>query len=171
MIVIKYLLEYLFDEAHFSLKTDNELLIKLNDFDEELLKHKSSILTLFENIACVDFIYDINSKFNTINSTLLLREGIGLMTACYSKNEYLHGEHLVEIPNKLLCLIGVDDTEDKYNEIMSESHVTKQIILTPADKTKVEVYDNKIKINILADIKDLAEMIFFNQVVAWRMEM
>lgn len=171
LIVIKYLLEYLFDEAHFSLKTDNELLIKLNDFDEELLKHKSSILTLFENIVCVDFIYDINSKFNTINSTLLLREGIGLMTACYSKNEYLHGEHLVEIHNKLLCLIGVDDTEDKYNEIMSESHVTKQIILTPADKTKVEVYDNKIKINILADIKDLAEMIFFNQVVAWRMEM
>lgn len=54
LIVIKYLLEYLFDEAHFSLKIDNELLIKLNDFDEELLKHKSSILTLFENIACVD---------------------------------------------------------------------------------------------------------------------
>lgn len=171
LIVIKYLLEYLFDEAHFSLKTDNELLIKLNDFDEELLKHKSSILTLFENIACVDFIYDINSKFNTINSTLLLREGIGLMTACYSKNEYLHGEHLVEIPNKLLCLIGVDDTEEKYNEIMSESYITKQIVLTPSSKTKVEVYDNKIKINILADITDLAEMIFFNQVVAWRMEM
>ena len=171
MIVIKYLLEYLFDEAHFSLKTDNELLIKLNDFDEELLKHKSSILTLFENIACVDFIYDINSKFNTINSTLLLREGIGLMTACYSKNEYLHGEHLVEIPNKLLCLIGVDDTEEKYKEIMSESYITKQIVLTPSSKTKVEVYDNKIKINILADITDLAEMIFFNQVVAWRMEM
>ena len=148
-----------------------KLSVKLNDFDEELLKYKSSILTLFENIACVDFIYDINSKFNTINSTLLLREGIGLMTACYSKNEYLHGEHLVEIPNKLVCLIGVDDKEDKYNEIMSESHVAKQIILTPADKTKVEVYDNKIKINILADIKDLAEMIFFNQVVAWRMEM
>ena len=63
------------------------------------------------------------------------------------------------------------DTEDKYNEIMSEAHVTKQIILTPADETKVEVYDNKIKINILSDIKDLAEMIFFNQVVAWRMEM
>lgn len=54
---------------------------------------------------------------------------------------------------------------------MSESHVAKQIILTPSSKTKVEVYDNKIKINILADIKDLAEMIFFNQVVAWRMEM
>ncbi|WP_295093188.1 SIS domain-containing protein, partial [uncultured Catenibacterium sp.] len=118
LIVIKYLLEYLFDETHFSLKTDNELLIKLNDFDEELLKYKSSILTLFENIACVDFIYDINSKFNTINSTLLLREGIGLMTACYSKNEYLHGEHLVEIPNKLVCLIGVDDKEDKYNELI-----------------------------------------------------
>ena len=171
LIVIKYLLEYLFDEAHFSLKTDNELLIKLNDFDEELLKHKSSILTLFENIACVDFIYDINSKFNTINSTLLLREGIGLMTACYSKNEYLHGEHLVEIPNKLLCLIGVDDTEEKYNEIMRESYITKQIHLTPSSKTKVEVYDNKIKINILADITDLAEMIFFNQVGAGRMEM
>ena len=54
---------------------------------------------------------------------------------------------------------------------MSESHVAKQIILTPSSKTKVEVYDNKIQINILADIKDLAEMIFFNQVVAWRMEM
>ena len=54
---------------------------------------------------------------------------------------------------------------------MSEAHVTKQIILAPADETKVEVYDNKIKINILSDIKDLAEMIFFNQVVAWRMEM
>lgn len=93
------------------------------------------------------------------------------MTACYSKNEYLHGEHLVEIPNKLLCLIGVDDTEDKYNEIMSESHITKQIILTPSSETKIEVYDDKIKMNILTDIKDLAEMIFFNQVVAWRMEM
>ena len=70
-----------------------------------------------------------------------------------------------------MCLIGVDDTEEKYNEIMSESYITKQIVLTPSSKTKVEVYDNKIKINILADITDLAEMIFFNQVVAWRMEM
>ena len=61
LIVIKYLLEYLFDETHFSLKTNNELLIKLNDFDEELLKYKSSILTIFENIFCVEFIYDINS--------------------------------------------------------------------------------------------------------------
>ena len=103
LIVIKYLLEYLFDECCYSLKTDDELLTKLNNYDEELLKHKSSILTLFENIACVDFIYDSKSKFNAINSTLLLREGIELMTACYSKNEYLHGEHLVEIPNKLLC--------------------------------------------------------------------
>lgn len=56
LIVIKYLLEYLFDECCYSLKTDDELLTKLNNYDEELLKHKSSILTLFENIACVDFI-------------------------------------------------------------------------------------------------------------------
>lgn len=172
LIVIKYLFEFLFDECHFSLGVDvTYLLERLDDFDRELLKHKSAILNVFDKINYVDFIYDINSRFNAFNSTLLLREGLGLMTACYSKNEYLHGEHLAEIPGKLMCLIGVNDTEEKYNEIMNEVDSNKHIILTSHSETKIELYDNKIKINFVKEIKDLAEMIFFNQVVAWRMEM
>ena len=54
LIVIKYLLEYLFDETHFSLKTDNELLIKLNDFDEEIF---FDVITLF-------FEYNLQNNFN-----------------------------------------------------------------------------------------------------------
>ena len=77
-------------------------------------------------------------------------------------NKVYEGRHIGMLDNFLIKLFFEGKCLEAYK--VFGAHPDKKGV-------RFTVYDNKIKINILADITDLAEMIFFNQVVAWRMEM
>lgn len=171
LLVLNYLFNYLFEKDAFILEKNANLLInKLDELDQFLHDNKTQIMNIVKNIQCVDFIYSLESRHNAMNSTLLLREGLEMLTGCYSKNEYLHGEHLVSKEHKLMCFVGLDSEEEKYKEIMEEIECNLQLLVSSCEKTSIVSTDNKVEIKLDKDIKDLGEMVVFNQIVAWGME-
>lgn len=169
LLVLNSLFDYLFDK--FTTDIDTKTLVdKINNLEMVLYNHKDIFIDILKNICHIDFIYSIYSKHNAINSALLFREGLGLLTGCYSKNEYLHGEHLVDKKNKLICFVGLDKDEDKYKEIMQEIEYEKQILISSSNDTNINISNNMIEIKLDKSIKDLGEMVVFNQFVAWGME-
>ena len=163
--VINYLLDI--DQDNICKKINFDLLTFL---DQKLQLSKGDILNIFADKKFVDVIYASGSKFNSDNAALLLREGSGLMTNSFSENEYTHGEHLVEVKNKILCFLGTDYNGEKYNFISNEIMLNDNLIISSGKDLDIFKQGNTIRIVIPESIRHLGEMIVFNTIVAWRME-
>lgn len=158
LLVLDWVMNYLFS---INVKYQLDDIIELLDIQDEYIKKNwSARLSLFNGINCLDIITEEDSVGTGLNTSLLFREGLGIMANTFTVNEYYHGEHLVNNKNKLtvfLDVISSDETKHYIKDIESINNndyifVDYSLIFNDQNYQKY------------LELKPILQMAFFNRI-------
>lgn len=159
LLVLDWITNYLFNiEVEYEMKD----VIKLLDFqDEYIIKNWLTSLPFSNDFDSLDIITEEDSVGTGLNTSLLFREGLGVMSNTFTINEYYHGEHLVNNKNKLTVFLDVlSSEEDKHYMTVIESINNNDYLFV--DYSFIYQGDNYEK---YLKLKPVIHMAFFNRIV------
>lgn len=147
-------------------RSSDDAISLLNTQDTYIKDNWDDLYKQFKDIDSVDFITHAFNSGSGYNSSLLFREGLGIMANTFTINEYYHGEHLVQNKNKLTIFIDVEPhQEDK--EIMEKiEHINQHKSLFINYKDIYNEEDYKTYLNL----KPVVHMALFNRIAQYLME-
>lgn len=129
--------------------------------DEYITSNWDNVFNVFEEVTSIDFITHADHVGTGRNTTLLCREGLGVMTNTFTINEYYHGEHLVNNNNKLTVFIDVYP-EDEDKAIMQDIEAVNNnnyLFINYKEMYGETTYEN------YTHVKPIVQMALFNRIV------
>lgn len=159
LLLLDWILSYLFDKSVEY--TQKDVVRSLANQDVYIKNNWDNEYDVFKNVDSVDIITISENVGTGLNTSLLLREGLGLMANTFTINEYYHGEHLVNNKNKLTVFLDVDPQEfdRKYMNQIETVNNNKYLFI---DYNQILNGEDFI---LYPQIDSILQMAFFNRVV------
>lgn len=159
LLLLDWIISYLFDRSiNYSQKDIERILLNQ---DKHIISNWKNGYDVFADIDCIDIITNSENTGTGLNSSLLMREGLGIMANTFTINEYYHGEHLVHNKNKLTVFVDIDPNEfdRKYLIQIETANNNKYLFL---DYNKIL---NNEDYAMYPSMDSILQMAFFNRVV------
>lgn len=159
LLLLDWTISHLFNKTVDYTELDVER--SLLNQDNYIKNNWENNLDIFGKIDCVDIITKSENIGTGLNTSLLMREGLGIMANTFTINEYYHGEHLVNNKNKLTVFLDVDPNEfdREYIIEIEELNNNNYLFIDYEEVLNSEDY------SVYQHIDSILQMALFNRIV------